>query len=470
MTRHNSTARLTSSSGHYQPDEHGSIELGATRASPLLWQIAGALLIPVPASALALADQIIIGIGLTIAASTLAAILCGRASITFPGRGRLALIVDAAIFLAIGVISAIFISLLTFPEQGKLYRLSFGGYIGVNETIPSYFALIWAFSLATLPVSSLLTRSRLATHKNTFERRTAIVLASLGLIGLVLTLTVSRSEAFASRGESVGNGLVSMLYWAAATFVAYVVVGWRRHRQSHLYVVAALAATVLIAFSGNRSPLAFIAVAVVFRIVLDRRGRLLVIVGLCAPIGLAIFAYQSIWRSLVARGLPSGPDVIVTQIASDPARELLRVGVDSIEGHTLARVILERGFEARWADPFTAVLNFVPRQIWPDKPILLGSQIGESYLGLSAGGLFMSGPGYLALVTGSIALGSLIFVCFILVIKRVVCAERIHPLIGASLVFLAVRFTIAGDAFDIFLFVQVAFLFWIATLVGRALP
>lgn len=427
------------------------------------------LLVPVPASILALAGELEAGVWTTIIASSVAMIVSGWASLTYRGSGRVALIVDAALYAVVAVLSIVFLALLTVPQQGKLYRLNLNGFVGVGETIPSYFLLLWVISLAAFPVSAHLTRAPITTRRANFSARTAIALGSFGAVGLALMLTVSRAAAFAARGESGGNGLVSMLYWAAAAFIAYVVVGWEKS-HSRSFLVAAVIATALIALTGNRSPLALVAVAVILRIVLDRRKVLLAIVGLCAPLGLAVFSYQSIWRSLVAQGLPAGPSVIFAQMASDPTREILRIGLDSIEGHTLARVVLERGFEARWTDPLTSVLNFVPRQFWPDKPILLGTQIGETYLGLGAGGLFMSGPGYLSLVAGSTLLGSIAFICFILAIKRGLCSERLPPLIATALVFLAIRFTVAGDAFDIFLTVQIAFLYWIAYCIGRLLP
>jgi hypothetical protein len=288
----------------------------------------------------------------------------------------------------------------------------------------------------------------------------------MGVVGLALGLAQGRVDAFSTRGDGSGNGAASLLYWAAAAYVAYVVVSWVPRNSRAFPVVAALMVGGLF-LTGNRSPLALIGIAVIVRIVWEKRGALFALAGLAVPLGLAVFAYQSAWRSLVARGYPSGFSDVIALLLSNPLSEFLRLGLDSIDGHLLSTVIVARGYEARWLDPFLAVTNFIPRQLWAEKPNLLGSEIGASYLGVTHGGIFLSGPGYMALVTGSVALGAATYILLMLAIKRLASAPRVPLILVCALVTLVARFSIAGDAFDIFLAVQVAVIFAIGSLASK---
>ncbi|WP_143785446.1 hypothetical protein [Okibacterium fritillariae] len=399
----------------------------------------------------------------------LAVVFCvdrGRAALKEPSRYRFALGLDSILFLVAGLLTLVVLGSLASPGDSKLFRLGLSGFSGA-DVVPSYLIILWCISLATLPIPR--GRGKVTSAFSRLEARTAIAMGLMGAVGLALSLTVSRFEVFSNRGETTGNGLNSLLYWAAAAFVSYVITAWRRG-DGKLYLFAAAAASLGLLATGNRSPLALIAIAVVVRIIADHRTKLFLVVALSVPIGLLVFAYQSAWRSRVSHGLPSGPIDVLSAISANPTQEFLRLGFDTVEGHTLVSRILEAGYDARWLDPLLAVTNFVPRALWEGKPVLLGSEIGNQYLGLSAGGIFLSGPGYFALVTGSVALGAIVFVAFILGLRWLASRPSLAPIGLVAVFYLTIRIVVAGDAFDIFLSVQIFAIFLIARGLGWLLP
>lgn len=429
--------------------------------------LAWAVLLPLPATLLISAGEVVAGAAITTAISMFLAFAQARASVTDPRSLRYSFGIDAIMFLLIGIISAVVVGTIFSPGDSKLYRLHLAGFAGEADIAPSYLVIVWCFSLCTLPIASIRPQPG-RTQVKLLNKATLWSLAALGTIGLAFSLTVSRYEVFSNRGESGGNGVFSLLYWSSAVFVSYVIVMQKQQHPRVHTIVAVLMAVGLLA-SGNRSPIALIGIALVVRVVMDRRTKIMAFLGALVPVGLVTFSYQSIWRSLVSKGLPSGPVDVFTVMLGNPTQEFLRLGLDTVDGHSLVTKIVSNGFEARWLDPLLAVANFVPRQLWDNKPILLGSTIGHDYLGLTAGGIFLSGPGYFSLVSNSMVLGSALFVIFILGAKQLTAIPDIHPIAVCAIYYAAARMSIAGDAFDIFLSVQILIILGISTFFGKAI-
>lgn len=461
--------------GQIMGDESGAAAQGVRPSDRILLSpannfpsVAAAILIPLPATLLISTNQALPAAAVTLVLTLIAGLSRMRAAVFLSATSRYASGIDSVMFILTAVVSAVVIGTSMSPGDSKLFRLQYSGFSGETDIAPSFLTIVWCFCLSTLPVPGQLTHSKIPTPVP-LNKRTLFTLGILGATGLALSLTVSRYDVFSTRGESGGNGLNSLLYWSAAVFVSYVVVMHRRKDPSINLFVAALMTLCLLA-TGNRSPMALIGIAFFVRILIDRRHRFMRLIGAFIPLGLVVFSYQSIWRSLVAHGLPASFSDVVSVMLANPLQEFLRLGVDTVDGHALVTRIVQEGFSPRWLDPLLAITNFVPRQIWEDKPILLGSTIGHDYLGLTAGGIFLSGPGYFALVAGSIWLGAAIFVGLILAIKQLATAQGTHPIVLCAAFYLVARMAIAGDAFDIFLAVQITVILGLANLIGRGLP
>ena len=428
-------------------------------------QLSWSLFLPAPGTILVVSGHLDYAAMVTLLLSLVAAFQRGKATNYDPTAGRYSTGLDTILFVIVAIISAVVLGLQTSPTDGKLFRLSFTGFAGEEDIRNSFLVLLWTLCLSTVPILH-------RAHPDTssigagFNKNTAVAMATLGATGLLLSLTVSRQEVFASRGESSGNGLNSFLYWSAATFVAYVIVT-HTTKGSRVFPLLAGLMTVGLMATGNRSPIALLLIAVLVRIIWRNRRGTLRLAILLSPLALVLLSYQSVWRARVSRGLPSSPKDVFQILISEPLQQFLHMGLDTVDGHILTRAILSAGYSAHWSDPLLAVTNFIPRQIWSQKPILLGSQIGHDYLGLTAGGIFLSGPGYFSLVTGSVFLGSAVFIILIMLIKSILIIPSLPPLAVCALFYLAVRISIAGDAFDIFLSLQVLVIFGLSTLLGK---
>lgn len=431
-------------------------------------KLAWALLLPLPATILVASGETALGALITCALSLIPAAMNARLAVTDQSTRRFGSGIDALLFFLVSILSGVVAGTIASPGDSKLFRLSYSGFGGESDIAPSYVILIWCFSLASLQVPNLAKRTE-PTHSHCLNPRTATVLAGLGTVGLGLSLTVSRYEVFSSRGETGGNGINSLLYWSAAVFVSYIILLYGRN-DSKAYLLISLAMTMGLLATGNRSPVALIGLALVVRVVHDRRARTMRLLSLLLPAGLIVFSYQSIWRSLVSKGLPSGPAEVFGMMLANPLQEFLRLGLDTVDGHSLVAGLVDRGFSERWLDPILAIANFIPRQLWVDKPTLLGSTIGHDYLGMTAGGIFLSGPGYFSLVSGSILVGSILFVLLVLAAKAIGAGLKTHPIVTCAMYYLVVRVSIAGDAFDIFLSVQIIVICGLAAVIGKLLP
>ncbi|WP_150109922.1 hypothetical protein [Crystallibacter crystallopoietes] len=429
--------------------------------------------------AIPLSGTLLSGYGLVGAAgitTAVLAIICCSLSVVMArlenSARRFSLIIDTVVFLVIAIASLVFVAMLNSPEDTKLYRLNFPRYLGELDFVPSFVVLLWAYSSSALlsPIMPAASRpSPTPEIRQYFTPRAATVMAGMGAIGFLFAFSKSRMQEFSTRGEASGNGLESLLYWAGAAFVAYVILHWRKGDQ-RFFVACAVFYVIALFLTGNRSPLALVAVSFLLRAISSTNRKTVTAIAASFPALLLTFSYQSTWRSMVSRGLPAGPSDVLHTIFLDPMRSFLGLGLDTIDGHVLSRYVVSTGYDAQWADPLVALLNFIPRQIWLDKPDLLGSQIGREYLGLSAGGIFLSGPGYLSLVSGSVIGGVILFVAMVYALKLLVCMRHIDKLIVCAAIYLVARFSVAGDAFDIFLSIQVVVVFVLARIFGRVIP
>ncbi len=443
--------------------DYGNANVGFAVPGFVVWQLFSPGLIAILVNTHQLVAA---GVCATVLFSALAVVKLKAAVAWVDGRGP-ALLVDLLLALTGVILSIVYLVILGHPQQSILYRMNFGGY-DVTRELPFSFAVIaCCIFIATMQLPTRRIGSTVRTWEQ-FRPATATILAFVGVIGLLATLATSRAEAFQQRDSGGIGGLITFAYWGASAYVVYTILGWKKP-HSLIFPALGTALALGLIFSGNRSPVALIGLAVLVRLVADRRVKTIAITVCCLPVGLLVFSYQAVWRGLVARSLPSDPASVFKIIFADPSAALVRLGLDSIDGHALTVDLLRQGFAARPWDLATAVLNFVPRALWESKPTLLGGEIGRLYLGTSGSGIFLSGPGYLSLVAGSTTFGAILFVVLILAIKSLARRPR-HLFFVVAAAYLATRFTIAGDAFDVFLALQLIVIFTLAEFAGSRAP
>lgn len=391
-------------------------------------------------------------------------------------RAGLVEVADLILAFLLVTMSLVLLAAIADIHNTKLMRLGLSGYLGIDQFANAYtlwcLAIIVALAMTNLRVSirssSAPIRHIPTINSAVWNTSTAVVLATLGLAGVSTISFTGQQEAFITRGQDSGNGLQALLYWASSVYVAYVIISWKRS-ASKFFLILAFLYSVLLFMSANRSPMALIFIAVLIRVILDGRHRVLKFGALLTPLVFLVFAYQSTWRGMVARGAPAGPSDVLTAVIRDPLNAIQRVGFDSIDGMVLAQSLLDKGFPAQYFDPLLSILNFVPRQLWEDKPVLLGSTIGQDFLGLTAGGIFISGPGYFSLVTGSLMGGTILFIASIAIAKHLIIRFGSDAVLSCAILYFIARFPLAGDAFDIFLTLQIVVIYFIAQIPSRYL-
>jgi hypothetical protein len=351
---------------------------------------------------------------------------------------------------------------LADPANSKLYRL---GFAGVTPSLSAIQGASWLTVAATLVFATTYLlggpRYKLSNYSHLkIDRFWALSIMSIPAIMALLTSGTGRQESFADRGTASGQGLMVLSYWAIPLAISTFVLS-TNPRNKTKGIAAVLLLFVLI-FSGNRSPLLVIAVAGTWILLSQSsRGKLMWSVPFCIAAVILMTSLSS-WRAGVASGVQTSLLSSTIDVAHSPIHNMTSAGLDTLDGYLLSQNLVHEGYSPPFWDPLKAVANFVPRQIWPEKPTFIGTLIGHEFLGLTRGGLFLSGLGYTSLLTGNLFFGLLLFTAFYLAVMTAARFTR-DPLINVVLLYFSIRFSIGGDAFDLASTLQMLLLLGVAT-------
>jgi len=349
--------------------------------------------------------------------------------------------------------------------------------LGVElATQESLTVVIWGFTAAMLAFAGgdyLTSRWGHPAAPPTQDRReisslirtTTSVLFTVGLAAHGLSLSRGIGAGFETRGEAEGQGLLSMASWSLHLAIAVSVLN--RHWGSRWRVGLSLIGLAAIVLSGVRSPLLLIAVAALPRLIkmiANSRFPLLVIgSGLIAANTLvAVGAGISSWRGNIRAGLSVSLLQEILDSWVDPIGSLSSTGVDTLDGALFVTALPRDQIDVSLADPLKAFTLLIPRQIFPEKPELISNILSRDYLGFGAAGMFLSGVGYLTLVLGSTIAAIFAFGAIGAIYGRIFNGVTASTgwLIST---YILLRFWMGGDAFDIFLGLELA-LVWVLAL------
>jgi hypothetical protein len=370
---------------------------------------------------------------------------------------------------AVGTLIAIAIpgaQLLAGLRESSLIRLGFHDVSPIHDVSAAYALTLLALVSVVVgeelaskwrPKNRNLPSSRLSRLPTLDSRRTYLALLALGVLGVLLAPHASVQEAFANRGQSHGLGVIVTLESGIPVAVASAVLA--SHWQSRiLSAVSALAITLFVIYTGERSPLLLVGVAVMIRILFGfsraRKSRwyVLAVVPIVYAGSIASFGIDA-WRGAVIRGADASSWLSAILAASlNPFASLTAGGLGTLDGMTLAMKVNPSAIDATWTDALKAVTGFVPSQIWPSKPPWLGNIIAHEYTNFGGNsGIFISGPGYLYIILGG-AVGVALGFWFLGFILELTMVRLRTPRVGmALLAYFLLRFAFAGDAFDLFL-------------------
>lgn len=344
-------------------------------------------------------------------------------------------------------------SLVWRTRSANVERL-LGTTIATDEKLTFAFLLASAVAgafFAGEAVAIWLTRHR-ARRDGYDWRRAHVLLYAVGFVGTAPALiTRNISDSFAERGTESGAGVLVLASWCLPLAAAIAVS--QRHWGSRLRLATTGIAVTMLLASGVRSPLLLIAIAALPRLVSAiaasrfSLGRWLALGA--GAYGLFIVAAAiSSWRGGIRAGRTSDLLAELLRHALNPGTALTSSGIDTLDGLLLVQSVDTRQFDPSMFDLLKVFTTFIPRQLYPDKPPLLSNMISQSVLDFGAAGMFLSGPGYLLVISGSVAavialfaLGGLTFG----LIGSVTSAVG-----GAVLGYTLLRFVMGGDAFDFY--------------------
>lgn len=286
-------------------------------------------------------------------------------------------------------------------------------------------------------------------------RETYLVLIAVGLLVAWLLPVGDQQDAFSTRGETEGEGIVALLWWSFPLAVTLGVL--KRHWGSPILVALSIG---VLAYGtvalGTRSPLLLVGIAVLLRLLASARtpgrtARMVAVTAACLYLGAAAAVGVASWRGAVIEGEQASITDEIGGALVNPFSRLADAGLDTLDGLILATKVDPAAIGASPADLTKVATGFVPHQLWPEKPEWLGNELTEYYLGVGGGGLFISGPGYGLVIFGGVLGMGLAFV--VLGAGSAALYRRFEPASAAAafLTYFFARFFFGGgDAFDAF--------------------
>lgn len=381
--------------------------------------------------------------------------------------------IQAPVFL----LSATMLVLVSLPTYGFLFGdqttlLERIGYIGVFDDL----LIVRALSIISISHAGYVLGILLGTQKTSDSNSDStsfftqesekfkIIWKILSIIGLLGALFAALSTiTIESRGNS-GQGVPVLLLhgWMIAPALAVL---FRHWGQKPLMLITLLQIALLLQIGGARSSLTLIFLSVFIRLSKNSKigvksNRIKEIATISIVIYFILIVIQAIpvLREEI-RNERISPSTYVG-ILRDPLTNLTSVsGFDSVQGAILAINAKNSGFEVSPLDPFKAFSTFVPRQIWPNKPLFIGPELTQTYSRVQGNaGIVISGGAYLYLIGSS----SLLVLGFFFILGRWTARlsrniESIIPLM--FILHFVVRFTYGGDSLICFIFFKTFYFF-----------
>ena len=409
----------------------------------------------------------LLGVLLAVAAGATALrsfVLCRRSIRNGEGFSRL-----GSIILGTGVILAVILPGVQLLTGGRQSRLEEKGFFLADKTAD--LALAWALFLLALIAFTAgeavmsLSRGRASARGRSLRRlpkwksvlESQWTYAALVIVGLgvaVLLPDVPREVMLEERGRVEGQGAVQLMGYALPLAISLAVVN-RHWGSKWLALLDAALVVLLVLPGGTRTPLLIIGMAVVVRFMHQLawkpiRPRALLAAALGLWLAATLLVGISEWRGNIRVGLQSSLSGEIERAAQNPFDKLWQGGLDTVDGLTLSTKVNRRDVDASWTDPAKIILGFIPHQLWPGKPEWLGTTVTQYYTNFEAGGIFLSGPGYLLIIFGSTP--AIAFGFFVLGFLSEAAFTRMRtPSMATTLLsYFLLRFFFAGDAFDAF--------------------
>jgi hypothetical protein len=224
-------------------------------------------------------------------------------------------------------------------------------------------------------------------------RRVANVLIVVGLIA-----AVAFPVQVEHRAEG-GQGFDTILHTFLTVGLSLLAYNRFFSRRAY-YVVGAIGIAILIA-GKVRNPVLVVLVGYLAGVISRRelKVRKALIFLLASGVFSILAAWMSTMRGAIIRHERAAPLIALGQTLENPFVSIYAAGIDTLDGYRLSMEVLP--FERPHPESIETIFTtFVPRAIWPDKPMDISNIISERYLSYGKSGMFLSPVGHLSLVFG----------------------------------------------------------------------
>jgi hypothetical protein len=288
----------------------------------------------------------------------------------------------------------------------------------LGQTLPfptsadiSKLALAWAVELSLVLVGEMFANFLWRPNISYFPELKGLVSPVLGhaegaevkritnillVVGLAAVLAFSTSVE--NRAES-GQGFVTII--RTCFTIGLALLAFNKFFSSRIYYLIGAAGMIVLIIGKVRNPLlvvlsGYLAGAVSRKEVRFRRVLLYILAaGVLALLG----AWMSTLRGAIVRHEKISPLDALGETLVNPSKSFYGAGIDTLDGYRLSMQILP--FEpAHLESLLTVVTTFIPRAIWPDKPVEISNDISARYLSYGNGGMYLSPVGEMSLIFG----------------------------------------------------------------------
>jgi hypothetical protein len=294
-------------------------------------------------------------------------------------------------------------------------------------------------ALASLPLK------RLSTERH---RRVVMLAAFLLLsVGMVASIVLPAGSV-AQRGQDVGQGLSVIL--RTALVVGIATLAFNNFFRSKALLALGLAGVCFLVASNVRSPLLVVILAYAAGVIARREltFKKLAGFGLLSILFALAGSFMSAYRGEMIQGRTPEASAVWRETIRNPLVAAYGSGIDTLDGYRLSAKV----YPGESPDPsnlLVAVTTFVPRAIWPTKPMDLSISISARYLKYGAGGAFLSPIGYLTIAFGGYVEAALVWALLIFVISLLYMIN-FESFVGAVFIIMTFRLTLAGSPFDVY--------------------
>jgi hypothetical protein len=286
-------------------------------------------------------------------------------------------------------------------------------------------------------------------HLSTERHRAIVMLAALLLlsVGIVASIVLPAGSV-AQRGQDVGEGLSVIL--RTTLVVSIATLAFNNFFRKKLIFVITIAGVCFLVLSNVRSPLLVVILAYAAGVIARRElsFQKLAGFGMLSILFALAGSFMSAYRGEMIQGRTPEASAVWRETMRDPLVAAYGSGIDTLDGYRLSAKV----YPGETPDPanlVVAVTTFVPRAIWPTKPMDLSISISARYLKYGAGGAFLSPIGYLTIAFGGYVEALLVWAVLIFVISLLYMIN-FESFIGAVFVIMTFRLTLAGSPFDVY--------------------